>query len=44
MHFSLPKFLRRVPSESLATYFEARGLKAVAEIQRNACGHTGSNV
>jgi hypothetical protein len=38
MHFSLPKFLRRVPSESLATYFDARELNAVAEIQRNASG------
>jgi hypothetical protein len=41
MHFSLPRFLRRVPSESLATYFDARGLNAVAEIQRNASGTHG---
>ena len=41
MHFSLPRFLRRVPSESLATYFEARGLNAVAKIQRSASGQHG---
>jgi hypothetical protein len=41
MHFSLPKFLRRVPPESLATYFDARGLNAVAEIQQNASGQQG---
>jgi hypothetical protein len=41
MHFSLPRFLRRVPSESLATYFEARGLNAVAKIQRSAAGQHG---
>jgi hypothetical protein len=38
MHFHLPKFLRRVPSESLATYIEARGFNAVAQIQRSASG------
>jgi hypothetical protein len=41
MHFSLPKFLRQVPSESLAAYFDARGLKAVADIQRSASGRQG---
>ena len=25
MSFSLPKFLRRVPAESLKTYFDERG-------------------
>jgi hypothetical protein len=41
MHFSLPKFLRRVPSESLAAYFEARGFDTVAEVQRKASGRQG---
>jgi hypothetical protein len=41
MHFSLPKFLRQVPSASLAAYFEVRGLNAIADVQRNASGRQG---
>jgi hypothetical protein len=41
MHFNLPTFLRRVPSESLAVYFEARGFNTVAEVQRRASGRQG---